>query len=201
MPAKESDANGKPPRGKNREVLFLQKNIRTLTCAATCAALSIALNQVVVFRMPQGGSISACGMFFIALAGYWFGPVVGILTGLVSGTIDLLLGGYVVHPAQLLLDYPLAFAMLGLAGFFRKMKFGLQIGYLTGAAGRFIMHTLSGLIFFSAYAPAGQHPLLYSSIYNISYIGPEALFTLIIISVPAFSKAIGLVGKRIWNEA
>ena len=169
---------------------------RVIVFSAICIALALALDYVKLFTMPQGGSVSACSMFFIVLAGYWFGPVIGCLTGVVVGLIDLMLAGYVVHPIQLLLDYPLAFGMLGFAGFFRKMRFALPIGYVAGAAGRFIMHLLSGYIFFAQYTPEGQHPFIYSAVYNILYMAPEVLITLVIICFPAFGKVVDTVGKR-----
>lgn len=163
---------------------------KTLVFCSVCVALALVLSYIELFQMPQGGSITPFSMFFIVLAGYWFGPVAGIISGVVLGLLKLLLGGYVVHPVQLLLDYPLAFGMLGLAGCFRKLKYGLPIGYVVGVAGRFLMHTLSGYIYFPEYAPVGQHALVYSALYNISYIWPEALATLIIIAIPAFRHAI-----------
>lgn len=164
-----------------------------LTVSAICVALALALSNVKLFTMPQGGSVTACSMFFIVLAAYWFGPAVGCLSGIVLGLLQLLLGGYVVHPAQMLLDYPMAFGALGLAGFFRKMKFGMSVGYVVGVAGRFMMSFLSGFIFFAEYTPVGQNSILYSAIYNFSYIWPEALFTLIVINIPAFRQAIDRV--------
>lgn len=169
-------------------------NVRVLTVCSACVALALLLSNVKLFVMPQGGSVTACSMFFIVLAGYWFGPVTGFLTGVALGLLQLALGAYVVHPVQLLMDYPLAFGALGLSGFFRKMKFGLPIGYIVGVTGRFLMSFLAGFIFFSSYAPEGQWPVLYSAIYNFSYIWPEALFTLVVISIPAFRQAIDRVG-------
>ncbi|MCL2707526.1 MAG: energy-coupled thiamine transporter ThiT [Defluviitaleaceae bacterium] len=190
------------------------KRTAVITACGMCSALSLALNQVTILRMPQGGSLTACGMLFIALAGYWFGPLAGFITGASMGALDFLLGGYVVHPAQLILDYPLAFGLVGLAGCFRKLtlgrknadgssreiKLGLAAGYVFGVALRYAAHTLSGLIFFIEYVPEGQFPLLYSLGYNIAYIWPEALITLVLIGTPAFRKAASHVGERITRE-
>ncbi len=81
---------------------------KTLVMCAVCMALAFAANKVTLFSMPAGGSVTLCSMFFITLAGFWFGPVYGILTGVAMGLLDLVTGGYFVHPAQVLLDYPLA---------------------------------------------------------------------------------------------
>jgi thiamine transporter len=175
--------------------MFARFNTKMLVMTAVCIALSLVLNQLTLFRMPQGGSVTAGSMFFIVLAGYWFGPVVGIIAGFAAGLLSLMLGGYVVHPIQLLLDYPLAYGALGLAGFFRKLPYGLHIGYTVGVMGKFFMSFLSGVVFFGVYAPPGQPVALYSAIYNISYIWPEALVTLIIISVPAFRQVVDRINK------
>ena len=97
---------------------------------------------------------------------------------------------------QVLFDYPLAFGALGLSGFFSNRKFGLQIGYIVGVLGRFVFSTLSGVIFFAAYAPEGMNPWVYSTQYQGSYLGTEAIVTLIIISLPPFTRALNLVKRQ-----
>jgi thiamine transporter len=170
---------------------------KAIAVGALCVALAFALNQVSIFRMPLGGSVTPFSMAFIVLAGYWLGPVYGILSGVALGLLDTITGATIIHPAQYLLDYILGFGMLGIGGLFRKWKWGLQIGYVAGVLGRYAMVTLSGVIFFYMYAPAGQHALIYSMIYNISYIGPEAVVSLAIISLPAMAAAINTVTKAV----
>ncbi len=171
-------------------------SVKAVTYSAICIALSVVLSNVKIFHMPQGGSVTACSMFFIAVCGYWFGPVVGITAGVARGLLELAINPYVVHPAQLLLDYPLAFGIIGVSGFFAKSRYGLQIGYTVGALGRFFMSFLSGFIFFAQYAPEGQNVIVYSFVYNISYILPEIIATLIIISIPVVTHVIGRVNPR-----
>jgi thiamine transporter len=166
---------------------------KTLVMCAVCVAIAFVLKLIPAVSMPYGGSITFCSMLFIVLAGYWYGPAVGMLTGLALGFLTMVTGAYILHPAQMLLDYPLPFAMLGLSGFFRNMKFGLHIGYFAGVLGRFSMHFLSGIIFWGMYAPEGQPVAVYSAVYNMSYIWPEAVLTMVILCVPAFKKAIGRV--------
>ncbi|GAI59291.1 unnamed protein product, partial [marine sediment metagenome] len=99
-------------------------------------------------------------------------------------------GPFIIHPAQLVLDYPLPYMLVGLAGIFSskinlKAK-GSTCGWLllavfTGGLGRFISHFLSGVIFFAQYAPEGQSPWVYSAIYNVSYLLPALLLSYIII--------------------
>lgn len=163
---------------------------RVLVYSAICVALSLAMSAVKLFSMPQGGTVTACSMLFIVLVGYWFGPKAGILAGVVRGLLDLALGAYIVHPVQLIMDYPLAFALLGVAGFVRERKAGLYIGYCLGTIGRWAASTLSGAIFFASYAPAGQNPFIYSGIYNASYIVPEMIITILILCIPALKRVI-----------
>ena len=97
---------------------------------------------------------------------------------------------------QVLLDYPLALGALGLAGFFNKKKWGRQIEYIVGFIGRFGFATISGVVFFAAYAPEGMSPLAYSAGYQASYLVPEAIITLIIICIPPVSHALAELRKR-----
>lgn len=170
-----------------------------LAFAAVAMTLAVVTSLYPIANLPFGGSITLFRMFFICLIGYLYGPKVGVLTGVAYGFLDLILGPYVVHPVQLLLDYPLAFGSLGLAGVFYKSKYGIIKGYALGVAGRFLCHFLSGIIFFASYAPENQNVLLYSLGYNATYIVPEALVTILILSVPAVQNALRLV-KRMATE-
>ena len=106
-------------------------------------------------------------------------------------------------PLQLLIDYPLAFGALGLSGIFYEKKHGLLKGYIVGVLGRYIFAVISGVVFFGNYAPEGTPALVYSLGYNATYIVPEAVATMIIISIPAVSKAMSYVKSKAayssWN--
>ncbi len=177
------------------------KFTKTLTYSAVCTALAVTLSYVTLFRMPQGGSVSACSMIFITLVGYWFGIVPALMAGVVMGLMQLFLGGYVVGLFQMLLDYPLSFAALGLSGLFKKkslpniasLDWRLYAGFSLGAFGRLFCNFLSGLLFFSAYVPEGMNPYWYSFAYNASFIIPEMIISMILISIPAVRRAINAV--------
>ena len=171
---------------------------KSLAYCAVCIALAFLLNQVSLFRMPQGGSITPASMLFVVLAGYWLGPVYGITAGVAKGLLDTITGPYIVHPIQYLLDYLLGFGMLGLSGFFRKMNFGLQIGYIVGVFGRFVMVVISGTVFFAGITQMGfVGALTFSLVYNITYIGPEAAVTLVLIGLPSVRHAINSVTQTV----
>ncbi len=167
----------------------MSKNVSVLVYSALCVALAVVTSMIKVFSFPTGGSITLCSMFFAALPGYFFGPVAGLAAGLAYGVMQFILGPYILTPVQVVLDYG-AFAMLGLAGFFRNGRRGLEIGYLVGCLGRFICSFLSGWVFFGEYAWQGWSPAAYSAVYNIIYIGAEAILTILILQIPAVRNAL-----------
>ncbi|MDF2484018.1 MAG: putative rane protein [Herbinix sp.] len=171
-------------------------NAKQLAFSAVAVALSVVTSMFAVFSLPFGGSITLFRMFFICLIGYFYGTRAGILTGIACGFLDLILKPYVVHPVQLLIDYPLAFGCLGLSGVFAKSKLGLIKGYILGVAGRYICHVLSGVIFFAMYA-GGKNPMIYSLGYNATYIVPEAVVTLILLMLPPVIAAINMVKRQV----
>jgi thiamine transporter len=148
------------------------RDTRVLTEAALAVALSFVLGFVVLFKMPFGGSVSLemIPLILLALRQGWR---VGIVAGAAYGLLDLAIDPYVVHPVQLLLDYPLAFGVLGLAGLFRPTVPGAILGSTVAVLARFACHFLSGVIFFASYAPEGWNPFLYSAVYNAAYLAPS----------------------------
>ena len=123
-----------------------------MALCAVLIAMSIALNQVKIIHMPYGGSVTLFSMLAATLTGYFCGPKWGITSGIALGLLNIIIGGYIIHPAQLILDYFLAFGCLGVSGFFRNMKGGLYTGYSAAVTLRFICSFLSGFIFFAEYA-------------------------------------------------
>lgn len=167
----------------------MSKNIKVIVFSAMCVALAFIASMIKLFHFPTGGSITLCSMLFAALPGFFFGPAAGLTAGIAYGFLQFFVDPYVLVPAQVLLDYG-AFAMLGLSGFFHGRKRGLEIGYLVGCLGRFICSFLSGWVFFGEYAWAGWNPAAYSAVYNIIYIGSEAVLTILILQIPAVRNAL-----------
>ena len=147
---------------------------------ATTVALAYALSLIVPFRLPQGGSITVVSMVPIMWFALRRGPKMGVLEGIVYGFVRTLRQPFIVHPIQFLLDYPLAFGALGLAGLFRKHPI---LGVVVGISGRFVCHFLSGVVFFATYAPAGMNSAVYSAVYNGSYLIVELVFSIIVMYV------------------
>ena len=156
---------------------------RVLTEAALAVALAFVLGLIKVFEMPFGGSISLEMVPLILLA-LRQGPWVGIAAGAVYGLLDLITPPvFAVHPVQVLFDYPLAFGVLGLAGFFRPTVRGAILGTVVAVLARFLCHFVSGVIFFASYAPEGWNPYLYSAVYNAAYLVPSLAVALIAVVV------------------
>ena len=180
-------------RNESRKAALTTKQ---LVYSAAAIAIAVVCSMIKLFEMPMGGSVTLLSMLFIVLIAYWYGPYVGIMTAVAYGLVQFVTEPIFYTIPQMLLDYPLAFGALGLAGFFHKKKWGLQIGYAVGVVGRFIFSTISGVVFFASYAPEGMSPLAYSMGYQASYLVPEAIVTLIIISIPPVAKALAHVKRN-----
>jgi len=148
--------------------------VRLLAELAVAVALSAVLGLVKVYRLPQGGSITAGSMVPILFVALRWGAGPGILAGVATGLVNYLIEPVFVHPVQFLLDYPVAFGALGLAGLFRSIPW---LGVVVGGGGRFVAHFLSGVVFFAQYAPKGMSPVVYSAVYNGSYMLPEVVIS------------------------
>ena len=162
---------------------------KILAESIVCVALSALLYYFVIFSMPQGGRVTAGSMIPIFLLALRRGAKVGILAGIVFGLIVLMIEPFFFHPVQVLLDYPIAFGLLGLAGFFGKIPL---LGVGAGMFGRFIAHFISGIIFFASFVPEGMNPVLYSAIYNGSYLLVEFIVSIIIIYILVRRKFIDI---------
>ena len=167
----------------------MKKNwtVKMLVEGGLCIALAFVLGYIKLFSMPQGGSITAGEMIPIIIFALRHGSLPGIVVGAVYGLVQMLFGGSIFHPIQAILDYPVAFGVLGLAGIFsaefekNKSIKPVLAGASLGIVLRMLAHTLTGAIFFASYAPEGQNPWVYSIIYNASYLVVEFIITVIII--------------------
>ena len=104
----------------------------------------------------------------------------------------------------MILDYPLAFGALGLSGFFWKQKNGMVKGYIAGVLGRLFFHCVSGVVFYTEYVGnfGKDAAAVWGSIlYNMSYIIPEAVLTLILISLPPVKKMLARVSQMAAGSA
>lgn len=168
-----------------------EQKVRFLVEGGIMVALAAILSTLKVYEAPFGGSVTAGSMIPIILMGIRWGTIPGILVGLVYGIIQAVLDPYIVHPIQFLLDYPIAFSLLGLSGLYKNIKsikkeskifdyIGIIVGVLIAIFGRFISHVLSGVVFFSENLKT-LDAWSYSVKYNSAYLGVELIVSLIII--------------------
>lgn len=138
---------------------------------ALCIALSIVLSKINLFEMPQGGSVDF-ELVPLLLFTYKRGLKWGARAGALTGIVKILLGGYVYNVIQAVLDYPLAYAFVGLAAFHPMI-----LGLILAAAGQTACSVISGVVFFASYAPEGQSPLAYSLAYNVPVLGVKYILS------------------------
>jgi thiamine transporter len=182
------------------------ERIRTTVEVALCVGLAAVLSvwKVTLPWNIAGGSISLAMLpiFVIALRR---GVIAGVVTGLLYGVIDYLLEPFFVHWIQVLLDYGVAFAACGLAGVgaasvrsaiqrssSASVVLTITVWTALGGLSRLAASVLSGIVFFGADAPAGQPVVLYSLLYNASYLVPSLLATVVLtaVIVPVLSRAV-----------
>ena len=158
----------------------------TIAYAALAIALSFLLSNIRLYRMPQGGSITAVSMLPLMLFSYSFGIIPGLLTGTAYGVLQFLQTPSLLPIAplyafcQVILDYILAFGCMGLVGMFGKNQGNdrvyLPSGIAVASVLRFVCSVFSGVLFFAEYA-GDQNPWIYSAAYNGSYMLPELILT------------------------
>lgn len=177
------------------------RHTRILTETSVSVALAILLGFIRLYRLPMGGSLSLKLLPLIYLS-LKHGPKAGMAGGLLAGLITLILDPVILHPIQVLLDYGLPYIALGLLGWFPAWP---RLGIAVTSAIRLVSQVLSGVIYFSAYAPPDMNdlayhflsdtfgltfplllndwtvPWIYSILYNGSVIIPETLLLILIV--------------------
>lgn len=181
-------------------ILFLVKvkNVKLTTHLITQIGIALALAAILkifrLYHLPQGGSVTLGSMIPILLMALLYGPEVGFLTGFLYGIITLILDPYILHPVQVIFDYPLPFMALGIAGYFRNKKI---IGTFVALIGRFMCHFISGMVFFGSFAPKGMSPAVYSFMINGVFIAIEGSICIAIMSLLPVKQLGGIINKKI----
>ncbi len=187
-----------------------QERTRLVVEIALTLALSAVLNMLALWKMPQGGTVSL-GMLPIFVLALRRGLLPGLVAGALYGPIDMFFIDPFppVHWIQPLLDYPIAYLLVGLAGVAaptlarvtdkgsRKLAvLAIASGILLGAVGRYVAHLISGVVFFSEYAPPGQPVWLYSALYNLYVpVSAAACFAAAIVVIPALARISPLMDR------
>ena len=211
---------------------------KRLTESAMLLAVAIVLeliSKMIIPEMPFGGQVTLVSMLPVVLISYRHSVKWGLVTGVAYALLEMALGAKTVAAAfqpgyfgdgvmllnafiMCLLDYLVAFTVLGLGGCFRnriqKPGLALMLGSGVALGARYIAHIASGYILFSGWAewfftqdgfPAwggtlveslspNALGLVYSIVYNGFYMIPEIVLTMA--AAVLLSRIPGIV-KRI----
>lgn len=190
---------------------------RSISFAAVCVALSFALSYVRFFKMPMDGSITFASMLPIMLYSYMYGARKGVMAGLVYGVLQAVQDPWLLHPAQFLLDYGVAFAAIGVTGcikglglFNGKTRLQFTLGGVIAGVLRFISHFFSGAFAFGSFGavyaeeyaiPALSNEYLYSFIYQCLYVIPEVIIAVAVGVILLCSKNFTGLIERYYLES
>ena len=166
----------------------------TLVECAILVAMAFVLSLIKIIDMPFGGSVTAASMAPVIVAGYRHGLKWGILTGFTYSLLQLLMGinnlqyatSAMAFIAILLLDYIVAFTVLGLLGIFKRNKHQtgvLVIGAFVLCFIRFICHFITGCTVWAGVSIPSADGALYSLLYNSAYMIPETVVTVYVIAL------------------
>lgn len=168
------------------------KKVRALVESAIMIAIATVLSMIKIVDLPYGGSVTIASMFPIAVISYRHGIKWGCATGLVYGVLQQLLGlntlsyftSWQSIIAIVMLDYFVAFAVAGLGGAFRKLannqSAALALGSLLVCILRYLCHVLSGATVWVGVSIPSKAALVYSFVYNATYMLPEAIIMIIV---------------------
>ena len=165
----------------------MSSNIKRLCECSIMLALASVLSLCKLVDFPYGGSVTVASMLPIVLIAYRHGTKTGLLCGFLYGVLQQLLGlntlSYAPSPegavAIILLDYLLAFSVIGLSGLFRKMDISpsarLASGALFACLLRYLLHVIAGATVWAGLSIPTEAALFYSLGYNATYMIPETL--------------------------
>lgn len=195
------------------------KRVNFDTRTVAFGAISIALSTVLSFAkidMSFGGSITFASMLPVFIFSYVYGPIKGLLVGLIYGMIQFMFGGWLCHPIQLLLDYPLAFGTVALAGVFKKVgknkNTGIFLGLIVFCMARLLMHFFSGIIivnvsewvveelpiFGRVFENFGTY--CYSLVYNALYMVPETAILCAVVGILVATGGFNLLRNAMLKQ-
>ena len=162
-------------------------------------ALAFVRSQIEIFELPNGGSVTPASVLPIIIFAMAFGPGWGFVVAIIFSLLQLI-GGWLVTPFQVLLDYTLGYSAYGLIGFAaqpraKRILIGNPLKRFANAgivkaiiftilayAVRWFCSVLSGVIFYSEYA-GDMNPWIYSMIYNGSFLSLDLVFLLFVMII------------------
>ena len=171
----------------------VRMKLHVLITASLMLALTLLLSEIQLYHFPQGGGVTLGSMVPLILLTRCFGAEVGVLAGFLYGLIHILQDPFLLHPVQVLFDYPLPYMTVGLAALLPKHLLLSVILFFTG---KFLCHFISGAAFFASYAPEGTSPILYSLTVNLSLQVPECIICCILLKLLPTERLLSAMGER-----
>ena len=148
---------------------------RSIVYGAISIALSFALSYAKLFKLPQGGSVTFASLLPLMIYCCMFGTRRGLIVCTIYGGLQALQDPFIIHPMQFLLDYPLAFGLIGVSGIFMekgvfkdKKVVAFLLGGVLAVVLRYACHVCSGVFAFADYADLDKYDtaIAYSMAYN-----------------------------------
>ncbi len=166
-----------------------------LVYGALSITLAFVLSYFKLFSLPFGGTITLLSMLPIFAYAAYFGPLYGFTAAFAFSLLQVVQGAYIVHPVQFVLDYFVAFTLLGAASFFPK---NLPVGAAVAGFLRMLASTVSGAVFFKdvGLEYGFANPWVYSLIYNFLTIGVDTILCVIVAALPPVQRLFDRVFRK-----
>ena len=177
---------------------------RSIVYGAISIALSFALSYAKLFKLPQGGSVTFASLLPLMIYCCMFGTRRGLIVCTIYGVLQALQDPFIIHPMQFLLDYPLAFGLIGVSGIFMekgvfkdKKVVAFLIGGVLAVVLRYACHVCSGVFAFADYADLDKYDtaIAYSMAYN-SFAFVDMLIALVAGSTLFASKSFAALMQK-----
>lgn len=181
---------------------------KRIAFAGVCVAMSFVLALIKFKPVQYGGSITLASFVPVLVYAYVYGPTSGFMVGLIHGLLNFIESPYILTPATFILDYLLAFASIGIMGFFgklpRKEKSALPVvlGSVAVFTARFVFHLVAGAIFFMQDAVwvslpnwAMGNAFVYSLIYQCVYVPADCLIATLVLFALAKTGVLDKLAK------
>ncbi len=168
----------------------MNKN-KTIAIVGIGSSISFVLGQVILFKAPQGGSVSLFAVPIIIIAAK-FGFECSMYVAITAAIFSMMRNAVIIHPFQVILDYFIPNMCFCIIYYFRKNSKKIILGIILAYFLNFFSHFICGIIYYGQFAPKGQPVWIYSLIYNISTMIPE----LLIVGITSHILYIKLIGNK-----
>lgn len=191
-------------------VFCLRKKLNTkeIVYAGIAISTSFVLSYLKVSPVTNGGSITLASFVPIIIYAFIFGFSRGLIAGFIYGVLQFIQSPYILTPANFLLDYLLPFSMICLAPLSKKVCKNQNLQIVLSAIfvylGRFLMHFLSGVIFFELGAVWAELPansaVAYSLLYQVTYLIPDLVICAICLFILSKNGVIQKLQSQVLKQ-